>query len=346
MSTTEAAILVELAQPLVVDTLEVPTLQAGQVLVDMAFSGVCHTQLLEVRGYRGPDRFLPHLLGHEGSGRVRSTGAGVTRVEPGDAVIVSWIKAGGAEFLGTRYRWAGQSVNAGPVTTFGRASVVSENRLTRMPDGVGLREGALLGCALATGLGAIVNVAQVRPGQSVVVFGAGGIGLSAIGGAALAGATPIVAVDVQPAKLAFARAMGATETILPSSDGALPALRSLLPGGFDVAIEATGRPSVMAEALASVHAQGGAAVIIGNARNGELLQIDPRELNQGKRLLGTWGGDNVPDRDFPRYARLVAAGRLRLEILIGQSYPLADIDLALSALEGGQVARPMIDMSL
>jgi S-(hydroxymethyl)glutathione dehydrogenase/alcohol dehydrogenase len=345
VSTTEAAILVQLGQPLVVDTLEMPPLQPGQVLVDLAYSGVCHTQLLEVRGYRGPDRFLPHLLGHEGSGRVRAAGAGVVKVKPGDAVIVSWIKGSGAEFLGTCYTWSGRAVNAGPVTTFGRASVVSENRLTPLPDGVGMRQAALLGCAVATGLGAVINVAQVRPGQSVVVFGAGGIGLSAIGGAALAGATPIVAVDIQSSKLAFAREMGATETIQPTSEGALQALRELLPGGFDVAIEASGRPAVMAEALASVRAQGGTAVIVGNARHGETLELDPRELNQGKRLLGTWGGDNVPDRDFPRYARLVAAGRLNLEPLMGQNYPLGQVNAALADLESGQVARPMIDLA-
>jgi S-(hydroxymethyl)glutathione dehydrogenase/alcohol dehydrogenase len=209
-----------------------------------------------------------------------------------------------------------------------------------------LREAALLGCAVATGLGAVINVAQVRPGQSVVVFGIGGIGLSAIGGAVLAGATPVIAVDVQPAKLDLARRMGATDTVLASaSDGALAALRERVPGGLDVAVEASGRPAVMAEALSSVRAQGGTAVIVGNARHGERLEIDPRELNQGKRLLGTWGGDNFPDRDFPRYARLVTSGRLRLDVLIGETYPLEQVNAALDDLEGGQVARPLIALA-
>jgi S-(hydroxymethyl)glutathione dehydrogenase/alcohol dehydrogenase len=345
MSTTEAAILVELGRPLVVDQLEVPPLQSGQVLVDLAYSGVCHTQLLEARGHRGADRFLPHLLGHEGSGRVRAVGAGVAKVKPGDAVVVSWMKGSGGECVGTRYQWRDKAVNAGPATTFGRMSVVSENRLTPIPDGLGMREAALLGCAVATGLGAAINVAQVRPGQSVVVFGAGGIGLSAIAGAAAAGATTIVAVDMHPARLELARVMGASDTIVPSADGVLVALRDRLPGGADVAIEASGRPAVMADALASVRAQGGAAVIVGNARHGEMLQIDPRELNQGKRLLGTWGGDNVPDRDFPRYAGLVLAGRVRLDGLIDTMYSLEHINEALADLEAGRVARPMIDLA-
>jgi S-(hydroxymethyl)glutathione dehydrogenase/alcohol dehydrogenase len=344
VSTTRAAILVETGQPLVVDTIELPSLQIGQVLVDVAFSGVCHTQLLEARGFRGQDRFLPHLLGHEGSGRVRAVGEGVTKVAPGDNVILSWIRGSGAEFVGTRYAWGAQSVNAGTVTTFSQATVVSENRLTRVPVGVGMREAALLGCAVATGLGAAINVGQVRPGQAVVVYGAGGIGLSAICGAALAGATPLVAVDLQPGRLALARAMGATETI-NALDGLVEALRALAPAGFDVAIEATGRPSVMSQALSSVRPQGGTAVVVGNAHHGESLQIDPRELNQGKRLLGTWGGDNVPDRDFPIYARLVSSGRLHLQPLLEDTYSLSDVNRALDDLETGQAARPMLDMA-
>jgi S-(hydroxymethyl)glutathione dehydrogenase/alcohol dehydrogenase len=345
VTTTEAAILVELGQPVVVDTLDVPPPGPGQVMVDLAFSGVCHTQLLEVRGRRGPDRYLPHLLGHEGSGWVRAVGDGVTRVKTGDAVILSWMKAAGGERFGTQYQWSDRAVNAGPVTTFGRAALVSENRLTLVPAGLGMPEAALLGCAVATGLGAVINVAQVRPGQSVVVFGVGGIGLSAIAGAALAGATPVIAVDVQPAKLEIARAMGATDTVLASAEGPLAALRERLAGGADVAIEASGRTSVMADALASVRAQGGTAVVVGNAPFGDVLQVDPRELNQGKRLLGTWGGDNVPERDFPRYARLITGGRLRLDPLIGRRYSLAQVNEALDDLEGGRVARPMLELA-
>ncbi|GAC1313669.1 MAG: zinc-binding dehydrogenase [Chloroflexota bacterium] len=342
--TTEAAILVELGQPLVVETVTLPRLGPGQVLVELAFSGVCHTQLLEARGHRGPDRFLPHLLGHEGSGHVAQIGEGVTKVKPGDAVIVSWMKGLGRELLGTRYRWGNADVNAGPATTFGRHAVVSENRVTPLTLEIGLREAALLGCAVATGLGAVINVAAVRPGQSVVVFGAGGIGLSAIAGAALAGANPIVAVDIQPTRLAAAQTMGATDVVLPGP-AAADFLRDRVPEGVDVAIEASGRPAVMVEALASVRSQGGVAVIVGNARHGEKLEIDPRELNQGKRLLGTWGGDTVPDRDFPRYARLIAAGRLPLEPLIDRTYPLSQVNAALADLEAGRVARPLLDLS-
>lgn len=343
---TTAAVLVETGRPLELVELTLPALKPGQVVVEIALSGVCHTQLLEARGHRGHDAYLPHCLGHEGSGTVVEVGLGVTKVKVGQRVILSWIKGSGADVPGTVYDWDGRPVNAGGVTTFSRHAVVSENRLTAMPDALDLRDAALLGCALPTGLGAVLNTAQPRPGQSVAVFGAGGIGLCAVQGAVLSGCTPVIAVDVRPDKLAVARALGASHTICASDGDPVAAVQTLCPGGVDFAIEASGRPAVMLQALASVRSQGGAAVVIGNAHHGETLALDPRQLNQGKRLLGTWGGDCVPDRDLPRYARLLLAGRLDVAPLLSKVYPLADINQALDDLESGAAVRPLVDMTL
>lgn len=340
---TLAAILVALQQPLELVSLELPALKAGQVLVELAFSGVCHTQVLESRGYRGEDKFLPHCLGHEGSGTVSAVGPGVTKVKPGDQVILSWIKGSGADVAGTVYRWGERTVNAGAITTFGQQMVISENRLTRLPAGVSLRDAALLGCAVPTGLGAVFNTARPQPGQSLAVFGTGGIGICAIAGAAIAGCAPVIAVDINQAKLALARQMGATHTLLATEEP-LAAIQQLCPGGVDFAIEATGRPAVMLQALAAVRQQGGTAVIVGNARFGEMLTLDPRQLNQGKRLLGTWGGDNWPDRDYLRYGMLLQHGRLNLQPLLDKTYSLAAINEALDDLEAGRTARPLIDL--
>src|SRR5436305_2976507 len=189
---TTAAVLVELGKPLELADLEVPALRPGQALVEVAYSGVCHTQVGEARGHRGEDKFLPHCLGHEGSGTVREVGPGVAKVKPGDRVILSWIKGSGADVPGTVYGWNGRPVNAGGITTFATYSVISENRLTPAPDGMSMRLAALVGCAVPTGAGVIFNTAQPRPGQSVVVFGAGGIGSCAVAAAALAGATPVI----------------------------------------------------------------------------------------------------------------------------------------------------------
>lgn len=343
---TLAAVLVELGQPLVLAELDIPLLKPGQALVEIAFSGVCHTQVLECRGHRGEDRYLPHCLGHEGSGIVCDVGPGGTKVKVGDRVILSWMKGSAADVAGTVYRWDGRAVNAGAITTFSRHSVISENRLTVMPEGVGMREAAMVGCAVATGVGVVFNTAQPRPSQAIAVFGVGGIGLCAIAGAEIAGAIPIIAVDVRGSRLALARQMGATHGIDAGTVDPVEEIRRICPGGVDFAIEASGRPDVMRQALESVRSQGGTAAVVGNARYGESLVLDPRQLNQGKRLLGTWGGDNWPDRDFMRYCKLLTSGRLSLDPILSKPYPLNEISRAIDDLEAGTVARPLIDMAL
>jgi len=343
---TLAAVLVETERPLVLGDLDVPPLKPGQVLVEVAFSGVCRTQLLECRGHRGADRYLPHCLGHEGSGVVKETGPGVSKVKAGDRVILSWMKGTGADVPGTSYPWGSRLVNAGAITTFSRHAVISENRLTPLTDGVSLREAAMLGCAVPTGLGAVFNTARPRPGESLAVFGTGGIGLCAVAAAALAGCTPIVAVDIREKMLEVARRMGATHCILGASGNVRDELLRICPGGVDYAIEARGQPGVMRDALASVRPRGGAAIIAGNAHHDERLEIDPKDLNMGKSLLGTWGGDNVPDRDFPRYARLLEVAKLDLQPMLGKTYSLHGINDALDDLEAGAVVRPMVDMAL
>lgn len=343
---TTAAILVEISKPLELVELEIPPLCSGQVLVEIAFSGVCRTQLLECQGHKGPDPYLPHCLGHEGSGTVVDVGPDVTRCKTGDRVVLSWIKAGGADVPGTVYDLNGQTVNAGGVTTFSRHAVVSENRVSKLSSKIGLQEAALLGCAVPTGMGMVFNTARVQEGQSVAVFGTGGIGLLAVAAAAIARAKTIVAVDVNSQRLRLAEKMGATHTVDASASDSVEQLRVICPGGVDIAIEASGRTEVMAQALASVRMQGGTAVVAGNAQQGKRLEIDPHQLNLGKRLLGTWGGDNEVDRDFPRYQQLLVEDRLRVEPLLSTPLPLTEINEALEDLQQGRVARPMIDMSL
>ena len=341
---TLAAVLVETGKPLVMAELEIPSLKAGQVLVEVAFSGVCHTQLLECDGHRGPDAFLPHCLGHEGSGMVRETGSGVTKVVPGDHVVLSWMKGSGADVPSASYGWNGRSVNAGGITTWSRHAVISENRLTTIAADVPLREAALFGCAVPTGLGAVFNTARTPRHATLAVFGCGGIGLCAVAAAAIAGCARVIAVDLAAHKLALATAMGATDTIHAGHVDSVEQVLQRCHGGVDIAIEATGRPSVMAQALACVRPQGGAVVVVGNARFGERLEIDPRQFNLGKRLLGTWGGDNDPDRDFPRYLSLLTQGVLNVGPLLGRTYSLSEVNDAVEALRTGAVARPLIDM--
>jgi S-(hydroxymethyl)glutathione dehydrogenase/alcohol dehydrogenase len=342
---TPAAILVETNQPLVIADLEIPRLRPGQVLVEIAYSGVCHTQLLECRGQRGPDRFLPHCLGHEGSGTVRETGTGVTKVRAGDRVILSWIKGSGANVPATVYTWGWRQVNAGAIATFSRYSILSENRVTHLPDPIPMQEAALLGCALATGVGAVVNTGAARPGQSAAVFGTGGVGLCAVAGLVLAGCAPIFAVDLVPQRLQLAARLGATHRIDATTADPVDEILQHRPEGVDLAIEASGRPAVMRQAIAAVRARGGVAVVVGNAREGEQLILDPKQLNQGKQLRGTWGGDNDPDRDFPRYCTLLQCGKLDLSPVMEQAVPLHRVNEALGLLECGGAGRPLLDLT-
>ncbi len=326
--------------------LEIPALKPGQVLVDVAYSGVCHSQLNEVRGHKGPDRFLPRALGHEGSGRVVAVGGGVTKTKPGDPVVLSWLKGSGADVPGTVYAGAGGPVNSGAIATFMRRTVTCENRVTVIPETMPLDLAALLGCAVPTGAGVVFNTTGLRTGDSVAVFGAGGVGLSAVMGATSVRAAPIIAVDVLPEKLAKARQLGATDTLNARECDPVAAIRDLTGGkGVRVAIECAGQVTAMESAFESVISGGGLCVIAGNLHDGHTMRVNPYSLIGGKRLVGTWGGESRPDADIPRYVDMFLSGRLALEKLGPVQYPLEEVNRALDDLEAGRVVRAMISMT-
>src|ERR1700730_1313399 len=214
VKTAKAAILAQSREPLVVDEIALPeTLGVGQVLVKVLYSTICGAQLNEIAAAKGPDKFLPHLLGHEASAQVIEIGLGVTTVKPGDTVVLHWRPSQGIQCPPPAYQWRGQKLNAGWVTTFNDYAVVSENRMTVIPPGYNLRDAPLLGCAVTTAAGVINNDAKVKIGESVVIFGVGGVGLNLVQFAELAGANPIVAGDIVDDKLTLAKARGATHCI-------------------------------------------------------------------------------------------------------------------------------------
>lgn len=343
--TTQAAILVETGKPLELWTLTMPAPAPGQVLVELAFSGVCHSQLNEVKGLRGADRFVPHCLGHEGSGTVLEVGPGVTKVKPGQAVVLTWLKGEGGGPPGAVYGSEQGRVNAGAVTTFQQHALVAESRVVPVPEGLPLDVAALLGCALPTGAGIVLNTLKPVPGQSVVVFGAGGIGLSAIMAASALGAGKVIAVDRLASKLQVALELGATDVIDASSVESVAAVRALSGGkGTDFAIEATGSTGAMEQALAATR-DGGLCVIAGNSPAGQKMAVDPYDLIRGKRLLGSWGGECQPDRDIPRLAALILEGRIPAQKLLSHRYSLTEVNSALSALEAGQITRAMLSLT-
>lgn len=343
---TIVAVLTQTNQPLQIEELEIPALKEGQVLVKVAYSGVCHTQLNEVRGLKGIDKFLPHTLGHEGSGVVQDIGLSVSKVKPGDSVVLTWIKGEGFDVPSTTYlRSDGSKVNSGATSTFMNYAVVSENRLIPVSKEFDLRELPLLGCAIPTGAGIAFNTAKILAGSSVAVFGVGGIGLSAVIGARLREAKTIIAIDMFKHKLDLALSLGATEVVnLKDQDVASFINDATQNVGLDYAIEASGNSDAMELAFKSVRAGGGLCVLAGNLPSGKTISIDPIDLIKGKRIVGTWGGETQPDKDIPIYLDLYKTGKLKLSPLITQTYKLEGINQALDDLEKGALGRGLIEM--
>ena len=339
----KAAVLFELAKPVQIISLSLPPLKKGQVRVSLSYSGICHTQLLEVQGLRGADRFLPHTLGHEGAGVVEEVGPAVEKVKAGDRVVLSWIKGLGQEVPRIQYESSNGLINSGALSTFMRETITCENRLTPIPNEMPLREAALLGCAFLTGSGIIRNTAKVPPRSTLAVFGTGGIGLSVILAAALTKPTLLIAIDVLPQKLDLASKLGATLLINPKESDPLSAIMDATGGqGVDFAIEAAGRRETMEQAFRSVRAQGGLCVLAGNLPHGQMISIDPFDLIKGKRIVGTWGGETLPDRDIPKYVAEFLEGKINLTALIGQEYSLHEINQAFEDLEQGKITRGLI----
>ena len=337
--TMKAAVLVETKAPLRILEITMPdALAVGQVLVKIHFSGVCGSQLGEIDGAKGVDNYLPHLLGHEASGTVVEIGPGVRHVKRGDTVVLHWRKGLGIEAETAHFSSEGRKVNAGSVTTFSEYAVVSENRVTAIPADSDLEVAALFGCAVTTGFGVVENNAKVRIGESVVVFGAGGVGLNMVQAASLVSAHPIIAVDVHEGRLALARKMGATHAINSSSGDARQAILDIVgTGGVDVFIDNTGQPPVIELGYQIVKPQG-RVTLVGVPRKGNNINIYSLPLHFGKVLSGSQGGEAIPQTDIPRYHNLFRAGRIKLKELITDYYPLPEINDAIEAMRRGTIA--------
>jgi len=344
IATTKAAILAESRKPLIVDEITFPeTLDVGQVLVKVLYSTICGAQINEIAAAKGPDRFLPHLLGHEASGLVLETGPGVFTVKAGDTVVLHWRPSQGIQALPPAYRWRGQKLNAGWVTTFNEHAIVSENRLTVIPADYDLKVAPLLGCAVTTAVGVINNDARVKIGESVVVFGAGGVGLNVVQFASMVGAYPIVAVDILDNKLEMAKRLGATHCVNSKHVNDLESELRKITGvkGPDKVVETTGVKSVIELAYNLTHPDG-TCVLVGVPTDKVTIYTLPIHFN--KVLTGSHVGGCVPDIDIPRIIRLNQAGRLSFEGIITHEFSLDDINLAFDLVRSGEAGRVLINV--
>jgi S-(hydroxymethyl)glutathione dehydrogenase/alcohol dehydrogenase len=325
-----AAILVESNQPLVVDELTMPALGVGQVLVKMQYAAICGAQIGEIAASKGPDKYLPHLLGHEGVGTVEAIGPGVTTKKVGDTVICHWRPSEGIAAKGAVYDWHGKPVNSGPMTCFSTETIVSENRLTLAPEGIDNRVAPLFGCAFTTAYGVIVNDAHVRPGDSVLVYGAGGVGLPMVAMAKAAGAGVIGVVDPVFAKVSMAYQYGASPAAVHDDL-------------WDVTIDTSGKSSAIEAAYKRTKPQG-RCILVGVPRHDDPITIDSLPLHFGKVLTGSQGGNCQPHEDIPRIARLMQAQQVNFDGLVTHEVTLDDINEGLDLVRHGEAARVLVRM--
>jgi S-(hydroxymethyl)glutathione dehydrogenase/alcohol dehydrogenase len=363
-----AAILPQTGMPLEISEVELAPPGPGEVLVRLAASGVCHSDLNAADGTSATR--CPAVLGHEGAGVVEAVGAGV-RLRPGTRVALSWMPSCGECEECVRglshlcqVAWGAMSHgglldgtprlsrNGTPVyhysflSTFATAAVVPERSCVPIPDGVPLEIAALVGCAVATGVGAVWLTAGVRPGDRVAVFGCGGVGLSAVLGALSVGATPVLAVDISEEKLEMASRLGATRTVAwaGTPQATADAVKAASAGGVDYAIEATGRPDAMLAAFLSTRPRG-AAVLIGIGRADAVLSLPAIQIPRAeRRILGSAYGSVKPQRDFPTILHLYEEGRLPLDRLITHRLPLEAAQDALDLVRTGRAVRAVLTL--
>ncbi len=330
----KAAILTELRKPLIVADVALPALGVGQVLVRVKYAAICGAQLNEIDGAKGPDKYLPHLLGHEGVGEVLAIGPGVTTKAVGDRVILHWRPSDGIAAKAPFYEWKRTTVNGGPMACFADECIVSENRLTLLPDGIDERVAPLFGCALTTAYGVITRDANVKPGESVCVYGVGGVGLPIVQMALLAGAWPVVAADKSDKKLDHALALGAQINVGNEE----------LRNGYDVMIDTTGQSSVIEQCYRRTAKQG-RTILVGVPRHDDPITIHSLPLHFGRVLTGSHGGDSRPHEDIPKIAALVRAGKLNLSGLVTHEYPLDCINEAIAMVRSGEAGRVLLRMN-
>lgn len=338
---TPAAILVEQRQPLEISEVEIPPLTYGQVLVDIAATRICGSQIGEIDGVKGPDRWLPHLLGHEAGGTVLEVGPEVRHVKAGDRVVAHWRPGNGINAPTPKYDWNGRVCNSGNITTFNRYSIISENRLTPVPADTDFEVCCLMADTLTTGFGVISHDAQVRIGESVVIIGCGGIGLGVLLGAKLAGAHPIVAVDLHDHKLETARRYGATHTVNSRETDFSVAVREILKGTADVVIDGTGNPGVLEKAFPLAGPKG-RCVIFGVMRHDQQMSLNTLPLHFGKVLTGSEGGASRPAVEIPKYLKMITDGVFDPSGFVSHRIRLEQVNEGIEKMRSGEVLHCII----
>ena len=357
----KAAVLHQVGEPLVIEDVSIDNPKANEVLVNTAAAGVCHSDLHLMNGsYATP---VPGIMGHEASAIVEKVGSDVTYLKPGDHVIscmsmfcgacsycltgkpytcdnTQVLLRGDAEV--PRISKNGQTIHQGyNLGSFAQQMLLHEHALVKIRPDMPLDRAALIGCAVTTGVGAVIHTAQVKPGSSVAVIGCGGVGLSAINGAAIAGAGRIIAIDIHDNKLALAKAFGATDGINASEVNPVEAIIEMTKGGVDYSIEALGLKQTCEQAFEMIRVSG-TACIVGMVPEGVKIELEASQLINDRRVVGCNMGSNVFRLDMPNFVDFYLSGKLNLDDLISKKVALENVNEAFDEMLTGEVARSVI----
>jgi alcohol dehydrogenase len=354
------------SQPLVIEDLELEAPQRGEVLVQIKAAGLCHSDLSTINGSR--PRVMPMVLGHEAAGIVREIGPGVTNLKTGDHVVFSYVPScghcalcsggraalcepgmkanvagallgGGSRFKGSKYPSIYHHLG---VSAFSEYTVAAQESVVKIDNDLPSDKAALFGCAVMTGVGAILNTARLQPGEKVAIFGMGGVGLSAVMGAKLVGANPIIAVDVRADKLEAAKRAGATHTIDALGGNTVEQIRDLTHGGVDCAIECAGIGAVAQQAFDAT-ARGGQTVFVGLPDPSQRISLAPVTMVAEERTVrGSYMGSAVPRRDVPKLIALHRAGSLPVDQLVSGTIKLEELNQAFDRLHEGATVRQVL----
>lgn len=335
----KAAVLEKIDSPLAIRDVELTDLKVGQVLVKILVSGLCGAQLHEIRGHKGNAKFLPHLMGHEGCGIVQEVGPGVTTVKVGDKVVMHWRPGTGIEAPFPSYVLDGKSMSSGKVTTLSEYSIVSENRLTMVPQDTPEDLCAILGCALTTAMGIIDNEVDLKFGESVAVVGCGGVGLNLIQASSLKSACPIYAIDNNTTKRDLCFTAGAS--LFTNSVNNLDEK-------VDVIIDTTGIPEVISECVSKLSGKG-RMILVGQPAPGrgvEVMNAVNLFSGMGQSIKATQGGKTNPSEDIPRYVRMHQEGLLDIKQFVTHRFKLDQVNDAFDLLKSGNAGRIIIEIGV
>jgi len=349
IKTTEAAILFESGKPLKIDTIGLPNkLYDNQILVELITSGICGAQINEIDAIKGPDKFLPHLLGHEGYGQVVEVGPKVSKVSKSDLVVLHWRPSCGGQSNVPFYSWGGRVLNAGWVTTFNRHAVISENRITKIPLGYDENFIPLLGCALTTAFGVLKNEAKITTEDHVLIFGLGGVGNAVLQFSRILGAKQITVVDIDDKKRDLAIKGGADNFFVYTSKlEVLPILEQIFKHSTkpSIAIETTGQAECI-EICYELSADNSHVILVGVPALGRNVSLYTLPLHLGKTLTGSKGGSSEPDIDIPKILHMLDAGSINTINFPTLVYPFTNINDAIADLRKGISFRPVINFQI